>query len=319
MVKRPDQPDLRIPLHNLESVVAFGRPGASPSLMGALVKRSISLCFLTPNGRFLARIIGESRGNVLLRKKQYRVSDDEALSLEIAGSIISAKLYNSKWILERTVRNHRLRVDTERIKRESAFLSSSIQSADKCRSLEELRGVEGEGASRYFSVFDQMILQQKKSFRFQGRNRRPPLDNVNAMLSFGYTLLANDVASALEAVGLDAYVGFLHRDRPGRASLALDIMEELRGWVVDRLVLTLINQKMVQPKGFVKEESGGVIMTDDTKRAFLQTWQEQKKEAMTHPFLQEKIQWGLVPYAQAMPLSRFLRGDLDAYPVFFWK
>lgn len=319
LVKRPEQPDLRIPLHNLESVVVFGRPGASPALMGALAERSISLCFLTPNGRFLARVVGKSRGNVLLRKEQYRVSDNESLSLMIAGSIISAKLYNSKWILERTVRDYRLRVDTERIKRESGFLSSSIKAAEKCRSLEELRGVEGEGASRYFSVFDQMILQQKESFRFEGRNRRPPLDNVNAMLSFGYTLLANDVSSALEAVGLDAYVGFLHRDRPGRASLALDIMEELRGWVVDRLVLTLINQKMVNKKGFIKEESGGVLMTDETKRTFLGAFQEHKKEMMTHPFLQEKIPWGLVPYAQAMLLSRFLRGDLDAYPVFLWK
>ena len=319
VVKRPEQPDLRIPLHNLESVVTFGRPGASPSLMGALAKRNISLCFLTPNGRFLARVIGESRGNVLLRKEQYRVSDNEALSLTIAGSIISAKLYNSKWVLERTIRDYKLRVDTERMKKESSFLSGSIKSVEKCRTLDELRGVEGEGASRYFSVFDQMILQQKKNFSFKGRNRRPPLDNVNAMLSFGYTLLANDVASALEAVGLDAYVGFLHRDRPGRASLALDIMEELRGWVVDRFVLTLINQKMVNQKGFLKEESGGVIMTDETKRIFLQAWQEHKKEMIMHPFLKEKIEWGLVPYAQAMLLARFLRGDLDAYPVFFWK
>lgn len=319
VIMRPEQDNVRIPMHNVESVYAFGYTGVSPALMGALCKENISLCFLNQNGKFLARVTGESRGNVLLRKQQYRVSDSEGKSLVVAKNIIAAKLYNSKWILHRALRDHSMRIDANAIAKSISFLHESIAAAQNAQSLDQLRGVEGDGAKQYFSVFDQLILQQKESFQFSGRNRRPPKDNVNAMLSFGYTLLANDVAAALEGVGLDAYAGFLHRDRPGRASLALDMMEEMRGWMVDRFVLSLINKKVVAPKGFKKEQSGGVVMSDETRNTFLQAWQQRKKEEITHPFLEEKIQWGLLPHAQALLLARYLREDLDAYPVFLWK
>ena len=237
----------------------------------------------------------------------------------VSKGIIAAKLYNAKWILHRALRDHSMRIDAKAITKTIDSLNESMAATQSALSLDQLRGIEGEGAKQYFSVFNHLILQQKEGFPFNGRNRRPPKDNVNAMLSFGYTLLANDIAAALEGVGLDAYVGFLHRDRPGRASLALDMMEEMRGWMVDRLVLSLINKKVVNPKGFKKEQSGGVIMTDETRTVFLQAWQQRKKEEITHPFLEEKMQWGLLPHVQALLLARYLRGDLDGYPVFLWK
>lgn len=309
----------RIPLHNLESIVSFGYTGASPALMGACAKRQIALSFLTQNGKFLARIVGESQGNVILRKTQYRLSDSEAASADLARNFLLAKIYNSRWILERAARDYALRLDAEKLRQISTFLANSISQLETTATLEEMRGVEGEAAAQYFSVFDDLILQQKEHFYFRGRNRRPPLDNVNAMLSFVYTLLAHDTAAALEAVGLDAYVGFLHRDRPGRASLALDLMEELRGVMADRLVLTLINRRMVRPEGFFQKENGAVLMDDDTRKTILTAWQNKKRETIVHPFLGEKLEWGLIPYAQAMLLARYLRGDTDGYPPFLWK
>lgn len=309
----------RVPLHNLESIVAFGYTGASPALMGACAKRNIALSFLTQSGKFLARVVGESQGNLILRKTQYRLSDSEAASADLARSFLLAKLYNDRWILERAARDYALRLDAETLKRISAFLLRSIQQLEAAASLEEMRGIEGEAAAQYFSVFDDLILQQKENFFFHGRNRRPPLDNVNAMLSFVYTLLAHDTAAALETVGFDAYAGFLHRDRPGRISLALDLMEELRGVMADRLVLTLINRRMVRPEGFYQKENGAVLMDDDTRKAILTAWQNKKRETIVHPFLREKLEWGLVPYAQAMLLARYLRGDTDGYPPFLWK
>jgi len=225
-----------------------------------------------------------------------------------------AKVHNSRWILERAARDYALRLDVEKLKQPSAFLAESIGRLESASTLEEMRGVEGEAAARYFSVLDDLILQQKEAFRFAGRNRRPPLDNVNAMLSFVYTLLAHD-----STVGLDAYVGFLHRDRPGRTSLALDLMEELRGVMADRLVLTLINRRMVKPEGFHQKENGAVLMDDETRKTILTAWQSKKQETIVHPFLGEKIAWGLVPYAQAMLFARYLRGDTDGYPPFLWK
>lgn len=319
VVRKEDAELIRLPLHNLEAVVAFGYTGASPALMGALVKRNIALCFMTANGRFLAHVVGESRGNVLLRKQQYRVSDDEASSLVLAKYMLSGKIYNARWVLERATRDHALRVDVDRLKQASSRLKQSLDLLSKCETLAQLRGVEGEAASCYFSMFNHLILQQTEDFSFHRRNRRPPLDNTNALLSFTYTLLANDVAAALEGVGLDAYVGFLHRDRPGRVSLALDVMEELRPVVADRFVLSLINRREVDKKGFSTQESGAVIMNDKTRKAVLNAWQNHKKEEITHPFLGEKVAWGLVPHIQAMLLARFLRADLDAYPVFLWK
>jgi CRISPR-associated protein Cas1 len=309
----------RIPLHNLDGIVAFGYTGASPALMGACAKRGIALTFLTMHGHFLARVCGEEQGNVLLRKEQYRASDDEERSAAIAKGMISGKLFNSRWVIERAARDHSLRLDTEKLKRASGFLSEALKKLQQAQTLDEIRGIEGEAATQYFSVLDEMILQQKDQFFFRTRNRRPPMDNVNALVSFVYTLLAHDAASALETTGLDPYVGFLHRDRPGRLSLALDLMEELRPVLADRFVLTLINTRQVNGGGFAQKEDGAVLMDDDTRRTVLTAWQKKKQEKITHPLLGEKIEWGLVPYSQALLLTRRLRGDIDAYPPFLWK
>lgn len=309
----------RIPLHNLESIVAFGYTGASPALMGYCAERHISLLFLTMNGRFLARVIGESNGNVILRKKQYRISEDEGLSAEIARNFIVGKIYNQKWMIERMTRDYPLRIDVIHFKEISQQLSSTISEVRRCNDLDRLRGLEGQAATSYNKLFDQMILQQKEDFYFHARSRRPPLDNVNAMLSLAYTLLAHDVASALEGVGLDAYVGYLHRDRPGRASLALDLMEELRGVYADRFVLSMVNKKIVNKDDFLSKENGAVIMKDEARKNFLANWQNKKQEKIKHPYLGEQISWGLVPHVQSLLLARFLRGDLDEYPPFLWK
>lgn len=309
----------RLPLHNLESVVTFGYTGASPALIGYCARKNISLMFLTINGNFLGRFIGESRGNVVLRKQQYRISDDEGKSALIARNFIIGKIYNNKWILERMTRDYPLRIDVEKFKEASSQLSSVIREVRNCEDLDSLRGWEGQAALIYNKLFNQMILQQKEDFSFTLRTRRPPLDNVNAMLSFAYTLLANDTAAALETVGLDAYVGFMHRDRPGRASLALDVMEELRGIYADKFVISLINKKVMNKADFVKKENGAIIMANEARRKFLSAWQNKKQEKITHPYLSEKITWGLVPYAQALLLARFLRNDLDEYPPFLWK
>lgn len=309
----------RMPLHNLESIVTFGYAGASPALMGYCAERNVNITFLTMNGRFLARVIGKSRGNVTLRKTQYRISDDEVSSAKISRNFIIGKIFNHKWMLERMTRDYALRIDVATFKDTSGQLSTIIESVRDCINLESLRGWEGQAAISYNELFNQMILRQNEDFYFHSRSRRPPLDNVNAMLSFAYTLLANDTASALETVGLDAYVGFLHRDRPGRASLALDVMEELRGVVADKFVLSLINKRIVNKDDFLKKENGAVLMTKESRKKFLSAWQKKKQEKLTHPFLKEKITWGLVPYAQALLLARYLRGDLDEYPPFLWK
>lgn len=319
VIRKEEKEIGRVPLHNLEGIIAFGYTGASPGLMGACVKRQVALTFLSANGRFLARVVGESYGNVLLRQKQHEIARDEQASAVLARHMILGKIYNSRWVLERALRDHGLRLEEGAIKQASGFLKESLKRLENVSSLDEIRGCEGEAAQRYFAVFDELILQQKEDFFFKNRNRRPPLDNVNAMLSFTYTLLAHDVAAALETVGLDPYVGFLHRARPGRISLALDIMEELRPVVADRFVLSLINRRQVSPKGFYIRENGAVVMEDDTRKAILTAWQERKKEVITHPFLEEKVEWGLVPFCQAMLLARHLRGDLDGYPPFFWK
>lgn len=309
----------RLPLHNLESIMAFGYTGASPALMGYCAERNISIVFLTMSGRFLARVVGASKGNVILRKKQCLISNDEVLSARIARNFIIGKIYNHKWILERMTRDYPLRIDVTAFKAASQQLSSMMVRIRECEDLEQLRGLEGQAALTYNQRFNEMILQQQEDFYFHRRSRRPPLDNVNAMLSLAYTLLANDTASALEGVGLDAYMGFLHRDRPGRASLALDLMEELRGIYADKFVLSLINKKVMNKEDFMRKENGAVIMTDDGRKKFLTAWQNKKQEKITHPYLGEKISWGLVPHAQALLLARHLRNDLDEYPPFLWK
>ncbi|WP_018887423.1 type I-C CRISPR-associated endonuclease Cas1c [Paenibacillus massiliensis] len=319
VIKQEENTLGRYPLHNLEGVCTFGYAGVSPALMGACATRGINLTFMKQSGKFLARVIGEDRGNVVLRKEQYRISDSESRSAQLARNMIVGKLYNHKWILERAIRDYALRLDTERMKRISAFLSDTMLRVRQTDQLDVLRGLEGNAAAQYNSVFDDLILQQKESFYFYGRSKRPPLDKVNALLSFAYTLLSNDMKSALESVGLDPYVGFLHRDRPGRPSLALDVMEELRGVYADRFVLSLINKKIVNDKGFYIKENGAVIMDDDTRKKVIKAWQERKQERIQHPYLNEQIPWGLVPYAQSLLLARHIRGDLDEYPPFLWK
>ena len=309
----------RFPLHNFEAICTFGYAGASPKLMHACADKNINLTFLSRSGKFLARVIGESKGNVILRKTQYRLSDSEIESAKIARNFIFAKISNQKWILERMARDYPLRVDVPIFKQVSSDLTATMKEILATEDLERLRGLEGQAATAYFKLFDQMILQQKEIFYFKNRNRRPPTDKVNALLSLAYTLLASDVAAALETVGLDAYVGFLHRDRPGRASLALDVMEELRGVMADRFVLKMINKKIMQTSDFIQKENGAVLLTEDGRRKFIKSWQERKQESLTHPYLNEKINWGLVPHAQAMLLARHIRGDLEEYPPFLWK
>lgn len=309
----------RVPLHNLEGIVTFGYTGASPALMSECAKNNISLSFLSYSGKFLAGIHGPIKGNVTLRKEQYAISEDIGKSTNIAKNFIIGKIYNSKWVLERAIRDYPLRLDTEKLKQKSQYLSNSLKMIDKVQELDELRGIEGEAASVYFSVFDDLILQQKDKFVFKTRNKRPPLDYVNAMLSFSYTLLVGMCVSGLETVGLDPYVGFMHRDRPGRASLALDLVEEFRAVYADRFVLTMINKKILDESDFITKENGSVIMTDDARKEFLKHWQNKKQEVIKHPFLDEKVEWGMVPYVQAMLLARYLRNDLDEYPPFLWK
>lgn len=309
----------RYPLHTLSGIISFAYPGASPALMGACARRGVSLAFCTPRGKFLARVCGEANGNVLLRREQYRWADDPAQSCRAARSMVFGKLYNARWSIERTRRDHGLRVEDERLAAVSAQLKGLLPQAAAETDLDSLRGLEGAAATAYFGVFDQLILGNRDLFAFKTRSSRPPLDPINALLSFAYSLLAHDCASALESAGLDSYVGFLHRDRPGRSSLALDLMEELRPCMADRFVLTLVNNRVLKRTDFDFRESGGVYLTDGARRTFLQRWQERKRETLTHPFLGEKIPWGLVPYLQALLLARYLRGDLDEYPPFLWK
>ena len=299
--------------------MCFGNVTASPFLMGLCGEKNVTVSFLTENGKFLARLHGPVNGNILLRKEQFRQSDCIKSSGRIASAIVKAKIANSRIVLQRVLRdkpNHDFR---NSINTAIAHLSGSLDQLNNCIDLDKIRGIEGQAADVYFNCFDYLITANKDDFYFHNRNRRPPLDNVNALLSFVYTLLVHDCRSALEAVGLDPAAGFLHRDRPGRPSLALDLMEEFRAYLADRLVLSLINRQQVQPKGFERTESGAVIMDDSTRKAVLVTWQQRKRNQITHPFLQEKIDIGLLPHVQAMLMARFLRGELDGYPPFLWR
>ena len=309
----------RIPLLTLENIIYCGYKGASPFLMGECAKRGIGMCFLSPHGRFLARVCGENPGNVLLRKQQYHISEDVEESCIFARNFIFGKIFNSRTVLERVRRDHPLAVDSEKFLQVSNDLKVAVKMARKAVDVDALRGIEGNAASEYFSVFDDLILQNKNQFYFQGRSKRPPIGRVNALLSFAYTLLAHDCASALESVGLDAYVGFMHKDRPGRYSLALDLMEELRAIYADRFVIMLINNRIIKPVDFDEKENGVTLLNDKGRKIFFKEWQDKKREAMVHPFLEEKITWGLIPYVQALLLARTIRGDLDEYPAFLWK
>lgn len=319
LANRDKQVVARYPLHTLQNIVSFSYSGASPALMGACAEKGIGLAFCTPRGKFLARVSGKSNGNVLLRREQYRISDSEERSCLLARNMLFGKLYNCAASINRTSRDHEPRVSGLGLDEASSSIKALLPQLLETTALDTLRGLEGLAAVSYFGVYDHMILSGKDNFFFHGRSRRPPLDRVNAMLSFAYSLLAYDCASALESVGLDSYVGFLHRDRPGRSSLAMDLMEELRPCMADRFVLTLINNRMVRPEDFTIQDSGAVLLTDNGRKKFLSAWQERKRDTLTHPYLGEKMFWGMIPYIQALLLARFIRGDLDSYPPFLWK
>lgn len=319
LVSQEREVKLRVPIHNLGSIVCFGNVLCSPFLLGLCGERNVTLSFLTENGRFLARVHGPVSGNVLLRREQYRRADDPAISAEVARSVVTAKIANSRIVLQRAMRDGPDLADSAPMKQTLEDMQQYIKNLQVQATVDQIRGVEGSAAAAYFGVFDHLISVSKEHFFFKERSRRPPLDNMNALLSFLYTLLVHDVQSALEGVGLDPAVGFLHRDRPGRPGLALDLMEELRAYLVDRLALSLVNRQQVKPEGFTKTESGAVTMDDQTRKAVLVAWQKRKQEEITHLLLQEKVPLGLLAHVQAQILARYLRGELEGYPPFLWR
>jgi len=310
---------LQIPIHSIGGIVCFGHVTMSPFLMGFCAENNVSISFLTEYGRFLASVHGKISGNVLLRREQYRRADNLEYSAYVAKSILTGKLANCRAVIQRALRDHSDKVDTLVLEKFSEKLSNTIKKLQNNNSLDTVRGLEGESASEYFNLFDNLITKQKDNFFFKERSRRPPLDNVNCLLSFVYTLLMHDIRSALECVGLDSCVGFLHRDRPGRPGLALDIMEEFRPFIADRLILSLINREQVRAKGFSKIESGAVVMDEETRKIVLIEYQKRKQEEILHPYIKENVQIGLLFYIQALLLARHLRGDIDGYPPFIWR
>lgn len=319
VVKVEGEVKLTIPVHTLGGIVCFGQVSCSPYLMGFCGENGVAISFLTENGGFLAKVQGPVSGNVLLRREQYRRADDPKISAVIACAVVTGKIANCRTVLQRALRDHSEKIEADAISQASSRLANAMRRLQGELSLDILRGIEGESANAYFAVFDHLITAQKDDFVFSERNRRPPLDKVNCLLSFLYTLLMHDVRSALETVGLDPAVGFLHRDRPGRYGLALDLMEEFRPFIADRLTLSLINLCQVQAKGFQKKESGAVWMDDDTRKTVLVAYQKRKQEEILHPFLNEKVTIGLLFHTQALLMARYLRGDMDNYPPFIWK
>ena len=312
----------RAPLHMIDGVVSFARAGASPALLAACAEAGIAMSFLTPNGKFLARMEGPRTGNVLLRRAQYRWADDPSRAVAIVRGIVAAKAANQRTVLRRALRDHGATMEIS--KRDAVVAAERRLTAMARRTLSApdvatLRGFEGEAAQVYFGVFDHLVRAGDGAFTFRGRSRRPPLDRINALLSFLYAMLGHDCRSALESVGLDPQVGFLHADRPGRASLALDMMEEFRPVFADRLALSLVNRRQIVANDFTIEDGGAVSLSDSARKAVLVAWQERKRDELRHPFLDEKVTLGLVPHLQALLLSRHLRGDLDGYPPFLWK
>ncbi|MFH0995349.1 MAG: type I-C CRISPR-associated endonuclease Cas1c [Pseudomonadota bacterium] len=310
---------LQLPVHTLGGIVCFGRVMCSPFLMGFCAENSIGMSFLTEHGRFMARVQGPVSGNVLLRREQYRQADSPDFSASMARFTLTGKIANSRTVLQRAQRDHGDKIDQPEVEQAVNVLGGALKRIESISNLDELRGVEGETARSYFGVFDHLITSQKNDFYFKGRNRRPPLDNVNCLLSFLYTLLLHDVRSALEGVGLDPGVGFLHRDRPGRPGLALDMMEEFRSFLADRLALSLINLGQVKDKGFKKSDTGAVLMSDETRKEVIVTYQKRKQDEILHPFIGEKVAIGILFHVQALLLARYLRGDLDGYPPFIWR
>ncbi len=310
---------LRLPIHTIGGIVCFGNITCSPFLMGFCAERNVAISFLTEYGRFLARVQGPVSGNVLLRREQYRRADDMDVSAKISRSVLTGKLANCRAVLQRALRDHSSKLNAGEVSQASKKIHHSLEHLQSDLPLNVLRGIEGEAAHTYFSVFDHLIVAQKEAFIFRARNRRPPLDRVNCLLSFLYTLVLHDVRSALESVGLDSAVGFLHRDRPGRPGLALDMMEEFRPFLADRLTLSLINLNQVQKKGFTEMASGAVLMDDETRKTVLVAYQKRKQDEIFHPYIEEKVTIGLLFHLQALLLARCLRGDLDGYPAFIWK
>nr|BAV59407.1 CRISPR-associated protein cas1 [Candidatus Endomicrobium sp. MdDo-005] len=310
----------RGPVHLINSIVCFGNVTCSPFLLGLCCENNVSVSYFTEYGRFLARVQSPVSGNVLLRKQHYKYSEDGKFCLETSKSILLGKLNNSRTVINRALRDHSDKISNSgKLVQVSSGLRKTIDNVLTAENIDVLRGLEGDAASSYFSVFNELILNHKKEFFITERNRRPPKDRVNCLLSFIYTLLAHDVSSALEGVGLDPQVGFFHKDRPGRPSLALDMMEEFRSVIADRLVLTLINLSQISAEGFSESPSGGVIMTDENKKTVIDVYRKRKEEEIFHPFLKETIRIGLLYHAQALLFARYIRGDIDAYPPFIWK
>jgi CRISPR-associated protein Cas1 len=318
-VKIEGKTRLQLPIHTLDGIVCFGQVSCSPFLMGFCADRDVSISYLTEYGRFLAKVTGPVSGNVLLRREQYRWADDDIKTASVTCSVLVGKIANCRTVLQRALRDHGAKIDGEAVRAAAKRLSEILMHLRADLPLDQLRGYEGEAAKVYFGVFDHLLTNQKDSFVFHQRNRRPPLDRVNCLLSFLYTMVMHDVRSALESVGLDPAVGFLHRDRPGRPGLALDLMEEFRPFIADRLALSLINLGQVRAKGFKVMESGAVLMDDETRKALLVAYQKRKQEEIMHPFIKEKMPVGILFHAQAILLARYIRGDLDGYPVFCWR
>ena len=306
----------RAPVHLLGAIVCFGRIGASPALLGFCAESGVAVSFLTPEGRFLARLEGPTGGNVLLRRAQHRTSADRTAALPVARAVVAAKVANHRQVVRRALRDHG---PDPAIDDAGRRLADAARHALDAPDLDRVRGLEGEAGHAYFSVFDRLIRRDEPDLRFKGRSRRPPLDAPNAVLSFLYAILANDCRAAAETVGLDPQMGFLHRDRPGRASLALDLMEEFRGPLADRVVLTLLNRGQLGPSDFRFLENGSVLLADDARKTVLTAYQQRKRQEIRHPFLEETIPLGLAPQIQAQLLARHLRGDLDGYPAFVWS
>lgn len=318
-VKIGGEQKLRIPIHTLEGLVCWGQVSCSPPVLALCCESGVGVSFVSEQGRFLARVQGSVSGNVLVRRQQYRMADGGELALPAVRTIVTAKVANSRVVLLRGAREI---ADPERqstLRAAAERLSWIGLDASRAGTVDEARGHEGVAGQVYFSVFNELIVGDRENFRFEGRSRRPPMDRVNALLSFLYALLRHDIESALESVGLDPAVGFLHADRPGRPSLALDMMEELRAALADRVALTLINRRQVQASGFQQGDGGGILLTNDTRKAVVAAWQTRKQDEIEHPFLQERIPLGLVPYVQALLLSRYIRGGLDGYPAFLWR
>jgi CRISPR-associated protein Cas1 len=319
LVRVDGETKLRVPIHTLSSVVCFGQVSCSPPLMGLCAERNVGISFLSERGRFWARVEGPVSGNVLLRREQYRRADDPVASAKLARAMVVAKIANCRTVILRAARERPEGEGAPELTDAAEHLAQQLRSLEEPMSLDTVRGKEGDAARMYFGVFDHLITAQREDFFFRERSRRPPLDNMNALLSFLYTLLVHDVRSALEGVGLDPAVGYLHRDRPGRPGLALDMMEELRPFLADRLALSLVNRQQIKGEGFRKTETGAVLMDDETRKEVLVAYQKRKQEEIQHPFLGEKVAVGLLPHCQALLMARCLRGDLDGYPPFIWK